>query len=123
MDTTFIKTNWMPKEELIKKHPISTTILKVGDFERNLANYELHAGRKIHQWTEQDWSFICMHVDLSEDFILKYKDKVHWNLLLKYKQLSHNTLVLLIGHDFKDDGLKELYIQQMRNSAKRNIKE
>jgi len=53
-----------------------------------LSNEECHMFKKYGN----DWQNISAHEYLSEFFIEKYKDKIHWALISKYQRLSEATI-------------------------------
>ena len=60
-----------------------------------------------------NWRHITQYQIIDEPFMLTYKHKVYWYHIFKNNQLSHSTLILLIGHTFINKYTKQLYLQQL----------
>lgn len=61
----------------------------------------------INQYTryaQVDWIKVSKHKYLSEDFIRKYKDKLHWHEIVTYQKLSNNFIIESI-EKIKWDGI------------------
>ena len=61
---------------------------------------------------------ISRHQRLNEDFYLRHRGEVDWKFILRYKKISHKTLVLLVGHNFKDEFIRNLFLQQLKADTK-----
>ncbi len=60
---------------------------------------------------------ITTHQIVDESFYIRHKNRVDWKHILRNKKISRQNLVLLVGHDFKDERTKQLFIEQLKQHA------
>lgn len=77
---------------LINRYPIYSNILKylnVGDI-FNL--YNVTKNKNVLPYLRSEWLKISMNIELSEEFMREFKDKICWGNISKFQTLSENFI-------------------------------
>ena len=47
-----------------------------------------YIGKSIDKWGWSEWDSICVYCNLSENFMRKFKNKLHWECISSFQRFS-----------------------------------
>ena len=101
-----ISINTKLSEGFIKRHVLKLDIVRIlrcQKLNENFIEWLLNRDSLISDDIELCWSEISNKQKLSKNFIIKYKNNLHLNLLIRNKNIKRQFLYKIYGNEFKNN--------------------